>query len=82
MNYRILSEQTGKFKEKQLKKEGGAMSRAVEEWKKEIREEAVKTQNIRTAKTLIGLNKLSDEDIAMSTFLSLDEVKGLRQEIS
>ena len=87
MNYRILSEQTGKFKGEQKKKEGGAMSRAVEEWKKEIREEAemeaakkaAKTQNLRTAREMLKVGKLSDSEIAMCSFLSLDEVRELRK---
>lgn len=104
MNYRILSEQTGKFKGEQEKKEGGAMSRAVEEWKKEIREEALeeyrnkykielenatrraedaaKAQNLRTAREMLMSGGFSNEQIAKFSFLSLDEVKGLRQEIS
>ena len=91
MNYEILSEQTRRFKGRD--KEGRKMSsRLLEEWKSEIireykdtvekerLEQAEKEQNIRMARRLLSLGKLSDEEIAASTFLSDEEIRELKNE--
>ena len=94
MNYEILSEQTRRFKGRD-KEGRKMSSRLLEEWKSEIREEALeeyrntiekerleqaeKEQNLRTARQMLRAGKLSDSEIAMYSFLTLDEVKKLKQ---
>ena len=70
MNYKVLSERTRYFKE-----EGGVtvMCRAMEE----MRNETVRERNIEIAKTMLASKKLSYEDIALFSGLTVDEVKSL-----
>lgn len=76
MHYKQLRERVRYFKETE---EGAtAMCKIMED----IRNQAMEEERINLAKNLIGSHKLSFEEIAVYTNLSLEQVKELAQNIS
>lgn len=71
MFYPVLAEQVQYFK--QDAKGVATMCRAMEE----MRNETVRERNIEIAKTMLASKKLSYEDIALFSGLTVDEVKSL-----
>ena len=75
MYYEVLADRVYYFKED---KEGVAtMCRAMEEMRNEAAREAAKETSLETAKSLLLIGKLTYEEIALATKLTVDEVKKL-----
>ena len=75
MYYEVLADRVYYFKED---KEGVAtMCRAMEEMRNEAAREAAKENSLETAKSLLLIGKLTYEEIALATKLTVDEVKKL-----
>ena len=73
--YEVLADRVYYFKED---KEGVAtMCRAMEEMRNEAAREAAKENSLETAKSLLLIGKLTYEEIALATKLTVDEVKKL-----
>ena len=71
MKYEILADRVRYFKEDE--RGVATMCRAMEE----MRNETVRERNIEIAKTMLDSKKLSYEDIALFSGLTVDEVKSL-----
>ncbi len=77
MRYKVLADRARLFKK--TEKGVRAMSGVLEEMREEVAERTAKKSAERIAIEMIKLGKLSDTEIASCSFLSVDEVKKLRE---